>query len=98
MDGSSMSTTPRASRTTEKLQLADIQARLAVVEEVQKVSKEERKEIKEYLVKIDEKLDKTNESVAHYKGKLGGIILAVSAVGTALAMFWDQIIRFLKAG
>jgi tetrahydromethanopterin S-methyltransferase subunit G len=84
------------SRTTEKFLLSDIQTRLAIVEHSQAISKEERKEIKEYLVKIDEKLDKTNESVAHYKGKLGGIILAVSAVGTALAMFWDHILRWMK--
>jgi hypothetical protein len=85
-----------SSRTTEKFLLSDIQTRLALVEQAQDLSKEDQKEIKAYLVKIDEKLDKTNESVAHYKGKLGGIILAVSAVGTALAMFWDQIIRVLK--
>ena len=85
-----------AEQTTDKILLSDIQTRLAVVEEQQRQSREERGEIKALLKSLDTKMDVSADKIARYEGKLGGIILAFSAIVTAVAMFGEHILKWLK--
>lgn len=88
MDGSNQAAT--------KSPLAEIQTRLALVEQAQSLAKEETREIKELLKGLDTKMDLSNDKIARYEGKLGGIILAFSAIVTAVAMFGEHILKWLK--
>jgi esterase/lipase len=71
--------------------------------------KESVKDVKTSMTELDSKFDREikdvkdvlaeiKEEFANLKGKWGGIVLVISAIGTALAMFWDSILKFLRTG
>lgn len=88
---------------TEKFLLSDIQTRLAVVEEKQKVGEKDRdelkldnKELKQLVVGIDVKQDSIKEEFTLMKGKIGGALWLITSLGTALALFGETILKWLK--
>lgn len=89
---------------TARHSIAKIQERIAVIEERQKAGEKDRdqlksdnKEQKDLIVKIDTKLDGINEQFTLMKGKLGGILWLITSLGTAIALFGDSIMKWLKS-
>lgn len=90
---------------TTKFTIHKIQERIAVIEERQRTGEKDRDELKAdnkeqklMLQSVDTKLDSIREDFAKLKGTWGGIILAVTSVGTFLAFTWEWFYKLFKNG
>jgi len=88
---------------TNKYLLSDIQTQVALIKQSQAQAdkdrdslKDEAKEQRKLVEKMDGKLDSIKEEFIHMKGKIGGVLWLVTSLGTAIALFGDSILRWLK--
>lgn len=99
------STHPTPSGETSKFLLSDIQTRLAVIEEKQRVGELDRTAIKEEVKNVENgqvvivgKVDEVLREFNQMKGKIGGVVWVLGALVTALSLFGDKIIKLFSSG
>jgi hypothetical protein len=89
---------------TSKFLLSDIQTRLAVIEEKQRAGENDRNTIKEEVKNVEVaqatiigKVDEVLREFNQMKGKIGGVVWVLGALVTALSLFGDKIMNFLRS-
>ena len=53
-------------------------------------------EIKEILSRQDQRLDDIDKDLARYEGRVGGVLLAFTAIFAFLKFAWDDVVAFFK--
>lgn len=88
---------------TNKYLLSDIQTQVALIKQAQVQAerdrdslKDEAKEQRKLVESMDHKLDGIKDEFTLMKGKIGGVLWLVTSLGTAIALFGDSILKWIR--